>query len=180
MKSGSSMVSDPSHFSIIETLRNGRRVEIRAQRPQDREDLEAAIARMSDESLYRRFFGARRHFSEKEAEYFLNINFVDQVALVAVAEENGKRSIVGAGRYVVIQPGRAEVAFAVVDEYQGQGAGAALMRNLAAIARQAGLNELIAEVLGSNGAMLRVFERSSLRMSTRRDGPIVHVLLEYA
>jgi hypothetical protein len=108
MKSGSSMVLDPSHFSIIETLRNGRRVEIRAQRPQDREDLEAAIARMSDESLYRRFFGARRHFSEKEAEYFLNINFVDRVALVVVAEENGKQSIVGAGRYVVIQPGRAE------------------------------------------------------------------------
>ena len=174
------MVLDPSHFSIIETLRNGRRVEIRAQRRQDREDLEAAIARMSDESLYRRFFGARRHFSEKEAEYFLNINFVDQVAVVVLAEENGKRSIVGAGRYVVIQPGRAEVAFAVVDEYQGQGAGAALMRNLAAIARQAGLNELIAEVLGSNGAMLKVFERSGLRMNTRREGPIVHVLLEYA
>jgi len=97
-----------------------------------------------------------------------------------VAEENGKQSIAGAGRYVVIQPGRAEVAFAVVDEYQGQGAGAALMRNLAAIARQAGLNELIAEVLGSNSAMLKVFERSGLRMSTRREGPIVHVLLEYA
>jgi GNAT superfamily N-acetyltransferase len=107
---------------------------------------------MSDESLYRRFFGARRHFSEKEAEYFLNIDFVNQVALVVVAEENGKPSIVGAGRYVVIQPGQAEVAFAVVDEYQGQGAGAAPMRNLAAIARRAGLNELIAEVLGSNGA----------------------------
>ena len=85
------MVLDPSHFSIIETLRNGRTVEIRAQRPHDREDLEAAIARMSDESLYRRFFGARRHFSQKEAEYFLNINFVDQVALVVVAEENGKQ-----------------------------------------------------------------------------------------
>lgn len=54
------------------------------------------------------------------------------------------------------------------------------MRNLAAIARQAGLNELIAEVLGSNGAMLKVFERSGLRMNTRREGPIVHVLLEYA
>jgi RimJ/RimL family protein N-acetyltransferase len=180
MKNGSSMALDPSHFSIIETLRNGRRVEIRAQRPQDREDLEAAIARMSDESLYRRFFGARRHFSEKEAEYFLNINFVNQVALVVVAEENGKQSIVGAGRYVVIQPGRAEVAFAVVDEYQGQGAGAALMRNLAAIARQAGLNELMAEVLGTNGAMLKVFERSGLRMSTRREGPVVHVMLGYA
>jgi RimJ/RimL family protein N-acetyltransferase len=174
------MVLDPSHFSIIETLRNGQRVEIRAQRPQDREDLEAALARMSDESLYRRFFGATRHFSEKEAEYFLNIDFVNQVALVMVAKEDGRQSIIGAGRYVVIQPGRAEVAFAVVDEYQGQGAGASLVRNLSAIARQAGLSELIAEVLGSNTAMLKVFERSGLRMSTRREGPVVHVTLRYA
>ena len=114
---------DPANISVSETLRNGQRVEIRSQRPLDRKDLEAALARMSDESLYRRFFGARRHFSEKEAEYFLDIDFVNHVALVAVADENGKQSIVGAGRYVVVQPGRAEVAFGVVDQYQGQGLG---------------------------------------------------------
>ena len=61
---------DQANFSVIETLRNGSRVEIRAQRPQDRKDLEAALVRMSDESLYRRFFGAKRHFSEKEVEHF--------------------------------------------------------------------------------------------------------------
>jgi RimJ/RimL family protein N-acetyltransferase len=169
-----------ANISVIETLQNGRRVEVRAQRPQDRENLEAAIARMSDESVYRRFFGAKRHFSEKETEYFLNIDFVNHVALVVVADETGTQRIVGAGRYVVVHPGRAEVAFAVVDEYQGQGIGATLMRDLSAIARQAGLNELIAEVLGSNGAMLRVFEKSGLHMSTRREGPVIHVVLTYA
>lgn len=55
---------DPADFSVIETLRNGTRIEIRAQRPRDRTDLEAALVRMSDESLYRRFFGAKRHFSK--------------------------------------------------------------------------------------------------------------------
>ena len=171
---------NPADFSVIETLRNGRKVEIRSQRPHDREGLEAAIARMSDEFLYRRFFIPKHHFSEKEAAYFLNIDFVNHVALVVVARENGKQAIVGAGRYVVVQPGRAEVAFAVVDEYQGQGIGGTLMRNLSALARQAGLNELIAEVLGNNGAMLKVFEKSGLHMSTRREGPIVHVTLTYA
>lgn len=179
MTSGFS-VRDPTNFSVIESLREGREIEIRAQRPQDRDDLEAAIVRMSDESLYRRFFGARRHFSDAEARYFLNIDFVSHAALVAVAHENGKPAIVGAGRYVVVEPGAAEVALGVIDEYQGQGIGAALMRNLSSIARQAGLNKLIAEVLASNGAMFKVFERSGLQMSTRREGSVIHVTLTYA
>ena len=88
--------------------------------------------------------------------------------------------IVGAGRYVVVEPGTAEVAFGVVDEYQGQGIGAALMRNLSSIARQAGLNKLIAEVLASNDAMLKVFERSGLQMSARREDSVIHATLTYA
>jgi ribosomal protein S18 acetylase RimI-like enzyme len=176
MTSGSPMLN-PAGFSITATLRNGVKIEIRAQQPQDRKDLEASIARTSDESLHRRFFGAKRHFSEKEAEYFLNIDFINHVALVAVARENSKQAIVGAGRYVVVEPGAAEVAFAAVDEYQGQGIGAALMRELSSIARQAGLTKLIAEVLASNGAMLKVFKRSGMLMSTRREGPVIHVTL---
>jgi RimJ/RimL family protein N-acetyltransferase len=170
---------DQANFSVIETLRNGSRVEIRAQRPQDRKDLEAALVRMSDESLYRRFFGAKRHFSEKEVEHFLNIDFVNHVALVVVAHENSNQTIVGAGRYLLVEPGTAEVAFGVVDEFQGQGIGAALMRNLASIARQAGLNKLIAEVLASNLAMLRVFEKSGLQMKLKREGAVIHVTLTY-
>jgi RimJ/RimL family protein N-acetyltransferase len=171
---------DPANISVSETLRNGQRVEIRSQRALDRKDLEAALARMSDESLYRRFFGARRHFSEKEAEYFLDIDFVNHVAMVAVADENGKPAIVGAGRYVVVQRGQAEVAFGVVDQYQGQGLGAALMRELVAVARHAGISVLVAEVLGSNLAMLKVFEKSGLQMITKREGPVVHVTLKFA
>jgi len=169
---------DPANFSVIETLRNGRKVEIRAQRPGDRDDLEAAIARMSDSSLYRRFFVAKHHFSEKEAAYFLNIDFINHIALVVLAEENGNQTIVAAGRYVIVEPGRAEVAFAVADEYQGQGVGAALMRHLSTIAHQGGIVELIAEVLTDNRAMLKVFEKSGLQMSTNREGPVVHVKLK--
>jgi RimJ/RimL family protein N-acetyltransferase len=105
---------------------------------------------------------------------------VKHVALVAMAQENGKQAIVGAGRYVVVQPGQAEVAFGVVDQYQGQGLGAALMRELVAIARHAGISELIAEVLGSNLAMLKVFEKSGLQMITERESSVVHVSLKVA
>jgi RimJ/RimL family protein N-acetyltransferase len=92
-------------------------------------------------------------------------------------EEDNRAEIVGGGRYIIVRPGAAEVAFAVVDEYQGQGIGRALMRHLVAIAREAGLEELVAEVLPDNLPMRKVFEKSGLRCNMKRDGPVIHVTL---
>ena len=137
----------------------------------------AAVGRTSSESLYRRFFAVRRHFSETEESFYLNVDFVSHVAVVAVANENGRPIIVGGGRYVVDEPGQAEVAFTVVDKYQGRGVGAALLRHLAMIARQAGLRELVAYVLADNRAMLKVFEKSGLKYSTTRESNTINVRL---
>jgi GNAT superfamily N-acetyltransferase len=100
------------------------------------------------------------------------------VALVALIEEAGQKTIVGGGRYVVVQPGKAEVAFVVIDQYHGQGIGSLLLQHLATIARAAGLHELIAEVLPENKAMLKLFERSGLPMTTTRETDVVHVNLQ--
>jgi RimJ/RimL family protein N-acetyltransferase len=88
-----------------------------------------------------------------------------------VASDGGEPTIVGGGRYVVVQPGQAEVAFAIIDSYQGLGIGSALMRHLATLGREAGLREFIAEVLSENLPMLNVFERSGLVMSTVPEAP---------
>ena len=169
---------EKAKYSAFELLRNGRRIEIRALRPGDRADLVAAVGRTSARSLYRRFFGLKRYFSEKEIDFFLNIDFANHVALVAVVREGGRPAIVGGGRYVVVRPGTAEVAFTVVDQYQGQGIGAALMRHLTALARDAGLKELIAEVLPDNISMLKVFEKSGLDLDKRQEDGVVHVSLK--
>jgi GNAT superfamily N-acetyltransferase len=171
-------MSDAARYSAIETLRDGRRVEIRALRPEDRSGLEEAVGRSSTQSLRRRFFAVRRNFSESEAAFFLNVDFVSHVALVAVADEGGRPVIIGGGRYIVGQPGQAEVAFALVDQYQGQGIGAALMRHLIALAREAGLKGLTAEVLPENAPMLQVFKKSGLPMTTTREPGVVHVTLQ--
>ncbi len=170
---------DPASYHVTETLGDGRKVEIRAQRPEDREGLLKAVHRASNETLYHRFFAAKREFSEQEAHFFLDIDFVHHVALVAVATEDGRPAIVGGCRYVVLEPGRAEVAFSVIDAYQNNGLGTALMRHIAAIGRDAGLKELVAEVLSDNAPMLKVFERSGLALTMRREGAVVHVSMRY-
>jgi ribosomal protein S18 acetylase RimI-like enzyme len=167
-----------AEYSAVEALADGRCVEIRALKPDDRDALLAAVDRTSAQSLYRRFFGARRGFTEQEIAFFVDVDFENHVALVASVEEDGRPVIAGGARYVVVAPGKAEVAFAVVDQYQGRGIGAALMRHLAAIAREAGLRQLVAEVLPDNIPMLKVFEKSDLPLTTKREPQVVHVRLD--
>jgi hypothetical protein len=81
---------EAAKYSAVETLRNGRQVEIRALRPDDRADLVAAVGRTSSQSLYRRFFAVRRNFKEGEIAFFVNIDFTTHVALVVVVEEGGR------------------------------------------------------------------------------------------
>jgi GNAT superfamily N-acetyltransferase len=120
-------MSDVAAYSAVHSLRDGRAVRIRALKPDDRPGLLEAVRRSSPRSLYRRFFGLKRHFSEEEIAYFLNVDFINHVALVAETEEDGQPIIVGGARYVVQEPGQAEMAFAVIDHYQGQGLGTALI-----------------------------------------------------
>ena len=171
------MTPAAAKYSAHERCRDGRPIEIRALRPDDRTDLLSAVGRSSAQTLYRRFFGAKRHFSEREISYFVNVDFISHVALVAVVEEHGQSVIVGGGRYIVLQHGEAEIAFAVVDHYQGQGIGTALMRHLIAIARDAGLQKLTADILSDNASMLKVFENSGLPQNTTNAAGVVHITL---
>jgi RimJ/RimL family protein N-acetyltransferase len=164
-------------YAVVETLRDGTRLEIRDQRVEDRADLQDAFGRMGPQSRYYRFFSPKQHFSEAEAARFMDVDFVNHVALVAIVQKADKREIVGAARYMVSGPGTAEVAFGVDDAHQGLGIASVLIKHLAAIARGAGLVAFEAEVLADNAPMLKVFQKSGLAMTTRRDHDVIHVAL---
>ena len=168
---------DAANYSEIETLRNGSRITIRSLRHADRDDFIAAAKRTSSESIYRRFFAPRRNFSETEVSFFVDVDFIKHVALIAVDENGEHPIIVGGGRYVVGAAGQAELAFMVVDQYQGKGIGKALLRHLIAIAKESGVRELIADVLSDNTPMLKVFERSGFHAVLSRERGIKRLCL---
>ena len=168
----------PATFSACERLRDGRPIEIRALRLDDESDMLAAIDRTTAESLRRRFFVTKRGFSEKEKAFFLNVDFVNHVALVASIDEGGRRTIVGGGRYIVTEHGKGEVAFVVIDAYQGQGIGAMLTRHLASLARTAGLNELVADVLPENAAMRTVLGKYGFKAGRSHDPQVIQMTMQ--
>jgi RimJ/RimL family protein N-acetyltransferase len=167
---------DAARYAATESLRNGAALQIRALRPSDRDEMLAAVGRLGPQALQRRFFAPKRGFSEREIAFFLNLDFTNHVALVALLDE-GRPTIVGGARYIVARPGEAEVAFAIDDAHQKLGIGTHLIRHLIAIARDGGLETFVAEVLPENLPMLKVFERCGLAMTQRRQRGVVHVTL---
>ena len=101
------------------------------------------------------------------------------VGLVATRWQDGIEHILGVGRYFAHGGGadsrRAEVAFAVVDAYQGRGIGTPLVLHLARLARDAGIREFEADVLGDNSRMLHVFARCGFAITRSFDAGVVHV-----
>ena len=169
-----------ANYTAHESLADGSRIDIRALRREDEADMLAAIGNTSAQSLQRRFFVMKRHFSDKERAFFMDVDFKNHVALVALGEQEDRKIIVGGGRYVVFEPGRAELAFVVIDAWQGRGIGSILMRCLIEIARAARLQELTAEVLPENAAMRGVFGKFGFRPVSRQDPQTIHLALTLA
>ena len=99
---------------------------------------------------------------------------------MAQIDEDGRAAIVGGGRYIMVAPDQAEIAFVVVDAYQSQGIGTILMRHLTILARKAAVKELVADVLPENTAMLKVFGKFGFRPASKRTFQVVHLALQLA
>ena len=169
-------------FAVEEMLKNGRQVLIRAIRPDDKAALRSGFADLSGHSRQLRFFGFKNDISDRELQYYTEVDEIHHVALVVIVKDNGNERIIGGGRYIEYdvpgQQGQAEVAFAVADEFQGLGLATLLFKHLVLIARQNGLKKFKAEVLRENSSMLKVFEHSGLPMQRSVDSGVVDVTLD--
>jgi GNAT superfamily N-acetyltransferase len=142
------------------TLQDGRRVLVRPVVPADKDRIVAGLARMSERSRRLRFHSLRAGFSQRELEYLTELDYHDHFAWGAEDADNPEKGVAVA-RYIRDHedPGAAEVAVTVVDDYQGLGLGETLLRFLAVSASVNDINRLFGEVLPGNDGALRLFRR---------------------
>jgi RimJ/RimL family protein N-acetyltransferase len=173
--------ADLSNYRVAERLRNGTEVTIRAIRPDDKELLLAAFRELEDSTIYSRFFAPKKDITEQELKWATEVDFFRTVALVCCIPAGGQERIIGGGRYIAADeadpPSSAEIAFVVEEDYQGLGLGSILLKHLVSIGRDQGICSFEAEVLPSNMAMLRVFGRAGLPVSTAPSGDSIHVVI---
>ena len=165
-------------YSAVGLLRDGTSVDIRAIRPDDRTRLVDLFGRLSAQSIYFRFFGAKKRLTDAELRQFTELDGVERAALVATLLHDDAERIIGVARYARSPEGpanRADVAFTVDDAWQGRGVGTLLLEHLALVARGNGITEFEADVLGENNRMLHVFGESGFRVQRSLEGGIFHL-----
>jgi RimJ/RimL family protein N-acetyltransferase len=112
---------------------------------------------LSQRSRRRRFLGPKPRLREHELEHLVDVGCCGREAVVAVDPATG--DAVGIARYVRTAAATAEVAFEVVDAWQGRGVGRRLTDALAAVAAEHGISRLTATVAVDNRAALALMRR---------------------
>ncbi|HET9103382.1 MAG TPA: GNAT family N-acetyltransferase [Solirubrobacteraceae bacterium] len=150
---------------------------IRPITPQDKQALLRGFERLGEASRYRRFLSPHQRLSDAELRYFTEVDHHDHEALVAIDPVTTEG--VGVARYVRSRddPARAELAVAVVDDWQRRGVGTRLIMALADRARQEGITAFTAIVLADNEMMLNLAgELGDVRIEHRELGTIETVV----
>jgi GNAT superfamily N-acetyltransferase len=153
-------------------------IEIRPVRPEDRPALQAGFDRLSERSRYRRFLSPHPRLTDAELRYFTDVDHHDHEALVAIDTTSGDG--VGIARYVrsPVDHRVAELAVAVVDDWQGHGIGTRLTLALADRAREEGITAFRAVVLTDNALMLSIISELGAVRDVHTDQVITELTVD--
>jgi GNAT superfamily N-acetyltransferase len=158
-------------------LRDGCRVLLRPVVPEDKERLVQGLDRLSLASRYRRFMTAVARIPPKQLAYFTELDYVNHYAVGAITLDEPGDPGIGVARYVrlVEEPEVAEVAVTIIDEYQGRGLGKLLLRALAAVAAEHGIQTFQAEIMGDNHGARALVTGLGARIA-RSGNPLLFVM----
>lgn len=157
------------------TLPNGATVPARLIRPADAGALRRFHHRLSQRSIYLRFFEIVPDLSDERARYFTQLDGVQRVAIVAL-DPNDNSEIIAVAR---IDRGpttnTGELALIVEDRWQGAGIGSAFTKLLLEFASRRGCRQIFAYVLPENHQMLSLLHDLGLPLHSRFDGGATRV-----
>jgi acyl-CoA synthetase (NDP forming)/ribosomal protein S18 acetylase RimI-like enzyme len=164
-------VEPPRHWEADVVLRDGKTAHIRPIRPEDAGLLVEFYGRVSDRSKYYRFFSPMPHLSDRDVARFTRVDHNQRVAFVLTLQGQ----MIAVGRYDVVEPGEAEVAFLVEDQHQGRGIAQILLEHLAQAARERGVERFVAEVLPDNQRMIQTFRDAGYRVVSAYDEGVLQL-----
>jgi GNAT superfamily N-acetyltransferase len=163
----------------IESLQDGTRVLIRPLQPDDREREQDFIRGLSGESRRYRFLCDIAEASPAMLRQLMDVDYVQRMAFVALAHEDGKLKEVGVSRYsATADASRCECAVTVTDHWRHRGLGVLLMRHLIKVARSNGFRQMFSIDAAENEPMRELARYLGFRRSLDPDdaSQVIHTL----
>ena len=164
----------PQHLVAEHRLPDGMRLRTRPISPQDRRRHWRFLCSLSLQTRYQRLMSARG-LLPGELRRMVEIDYLREMALVAVADIDGEERILAVARYVRDADERvglapaAEFAIVVADAWQRRGIGSLILQRLRRIASDAGVRQLAGLTLATNRQMISLARRLDFEISREHD-----------
>ncbi|MBW2297137.1 MAG: GNAT family N-acetyltransferase [Deltaproteobacteria bacterium] len=153
----------PMAVATEHEMSNGLQVRYRPIKPSDEDAMRRFFYRFSKKSVYSRFFFPISTMPHDKMQAYVNIDYRDEMSLVALINEPGQEIIIAEARYASdTGSGFGDLGFFVDEKYQGVGIALYLYSMLIRLAKERGLKGFTAEVLQDNKGMIKVFENGGL------------------
>jgi acyl-CoA hydrolase/RimJ/RimL family protein N-acetyltransferase len=158
----------PADIAISRLFGKDINIRFRALRPSDEEGMRRLFYRCSDETVYTRYFSPIKTMPHTRMQEYVNIDYSNTLAIVGLIGESGNGKIIAEARFVrQSNSPYADVAFIVDENYQNIGIAGYMYKTLIRIARERGIKGFTADVLASNKAMFKVFEKGGYIVNVR-------------
>jgi len=175
----------PYPVKLVSTwkMKDGKDVVIRPIRPEDEPLMIPFHQALSERSVYLRYFQPLKLTQRTAHERLTRLCFIDynrEMALVAEGREaGGEPKLLAIGRLSKIH-GRneAELAAIAIDEAQHKGLGSELYRRLIEVAREAGLQKLVSNMLPENREMRALCVKLGFKMYSSLEDDTIRAELE--
>ncbi len=158
----------PEQRESVLKLHDGTKLRLRPLRATDEELLRDMFRRCSEETVHRRFLSAVRSIGHADLRDFLDLDYRNRYAHVAMHGPPGHGKMIGLAQYSFDpQSGLADVAFTVEDDWQHRGIGTSLLQALLEVAKENIAEGVTAHVQVENSPMLKVFHRCGFPVETK-------------
>jgi len=141
-------------------LKNNAKIVVRPSKASDVRGLQDLFYKLPPKDVYTRFFRSLKCLSVSEAEHLCNVDYNQEMAFVVTTGEREKEKIIGSSFYMVNpSTNMADVAYMILNEWQGIGLGTILQQRMVEYAKSKGLKGFTADILAENTAMLKMAQK---------------------
>lgn len=169
----------PIHLEEVLVI-DGEQVTVRPVKPVDERRIQEHFYSLSEDDVIARFFHDKTRFLQEEMEEVSQIDYVNDLTLVALVGEFGFGRVVGVGEYLVDPDTNvAEIAFSINNAYQHKGLGSVLLKKLSSAARENGIAGLVAYVAPNNHGMIKLFNQLPYPVATSFDDEMMVLKCEF-
>ena len=170
------MIPYPKEFETRKKLRDGTEVSLRSIKPEDEMLWLEMFRNFSEKSVWKRFFNVIRETPHEVRVRYCDINYENEIAIVAEIQEKEKKML-GVVRFTFDVEGKSgELAFIVVDRWQGLGLGTMMVEHMINICRDKKIETIYSFMLPNNYDGIKFLKKMGFNIEYLGDGALKGVL----